>query len=119
MKREPSPRKSQDHLDEMIEDVNAKQRNTLWPDAMINGRSVDEFLWKGSPDAPLVQRIGAWIFGLTFMLLGIGLVEIDREIEPYRKSLALVVLGVVCFWIGVKVFWNGFRRRKRGAPKVD
>jgi hypothetical protein len=58
------------NTEKLIEDVSAKQRNTVWPDAMINSKGVDEFLWRGSPDAPLVQRIGAWIFGITFMFLG-------------------------------------------------
>lgn len=95
-----------------LEDAKQKQSNTLWPDAFRNSRSVDEFLWKGSPDAPLVQRIGACIFGLTFMLSGVGFVEIDREITPDRKSIVLVIVGVLFFGAGLKVFLNGFRRRK-------
>ncbi len=104
---------------DLIDEIKAKQSNTVWPDTMTNSRGVDEFLWKGSPDAPLVQRIGAWIFGVTFVLLGIGFVEADREIAPDRKSLAFVILGVVYFLIGVKVFLNGFRRRKKTAEKTD
>jgi len=50
--------------EKLIEEARAKQSNTVWPDTLLNGRSVDEFLLKGSPDAPIVQRIGAWIFGL-------------------------------------------------------
>ena len=58
--------------DGVIEEIKAKQRNTAWPDTIVNSRGVDEFLWKGSSDAPLVQRIGAWIFGLTFVLGSVG-----------------------------------------------
>jgi hypothetical protein len=97
----------------LIEQTKAKQRNTIWPDTFQNGRSVDEYLWKGSPDAPLVQRIGAVIFGLFFMLMSVILVEADRETMPDRKSIAAVIVGIVFFGIGLKVFLNGFRRRKR------
>jgi hypothetical protein len=101
--------------EQVVEEIKAKQRNTLWPDALLNSRSVDTYLWKGSPDAPLVQRVGAGIFGITFMLLGAGLIEVDREITPDRKSIAAVILGVIFFGVGLKVFLNGFRRRKKKA----
>src|ERR1700760_4352253 len=97
----------------LIEEIKAKQRNIVWPDTLRNGGSVDEFLWKGSSDASLVQRIGAWVFGFTFMLLAIALIEVDRETSPDRKSIAFVILGVAFFGVGLKMFLNGFRRRKR------
>src|SRR5262249_36765012 len=99
--------------EKFIEEVRAKQSNTVWPDALLNGRSVDEFLWKGSQNAPLVQRIGAGIFGLTFMLLGAGLIEIDREHTPDRKSLVFVIVGVAFVLVGLKVFVNAFRHKGR------
>lgn len=98
--------------EKLIEEVRAKQRNTLWPDTLLNGRSVDEYLWRGSPNAPLVQRIGACIFGLLFMFGGAMFVEADREATPDRKSLVPVIVGVAFFLIGLRVFFNGFRRRK-------
>jgi len=104
--------------EKLVEEVRAKQSNTVWPDTLLNGRSVDEFLWKGSPDAPLVQRIGAWIFGLFFMFGGAVFVEADRETTPDRKSLVVVIVGVAFFLIGLKVFFNGFRRRKGGNVKT-
>jgi hypothetical protein len=55
-------------LDELIDETRAKQRNVVFPDTVRNARSVDAFLWRGSPDAPLVQRIGAWLFGSMFVL---------------------------------------------------
>jgi hypothetical protein len=103
----------------LIEEIEAKQRNTVWPDTLENGRSVDAFLWKGSADAPLVQRIGAWIFGFTFMLLAVALIEVDRETTPDRKSIAFVILAVLFFGVGLKVFLNGFRRRKRNTESAE
>lgn len=106
----------------VIEETNRKQRNTVWPDTMLNGRNVDEFLWKGSPDAPLVQRIGACIFGVVFMLGGVGMIESVREMSPDRKSPASVFVSVLIALLfvlgGLKVFMNGFRRLKGTARKT-
>jgi hypothetical protein len=92
----------------LIEEIKTKQRNTLWPDALINSRGVDEFLWKGSPDAPLVQRVAAWLFGVAFILCGIGWL-----VAAYKKEWwGICLLSVVWFFVGVRVFLNGFRRRR-------
>jgi len=97
----------------LIERIKVKQKNTVWPGPLINSRGVDEFLWKGSADAPLVQRIGAWIFGLTFIVIGIGIVDVG-----YRKqSWWDIVFSVVWFLLGGKVFLNGFKRHKTKASK--
>ena len=53
-----------------IRDIRRKQRNVIWPEALHNSRSIDEFLWKGSSNPSLVQRIGAWLIGLVLRLLG-------------------------------------------------
>jgi hypothetical protein len=92
----------------LVEEIEAKQRNIDWPDAMKNSSSVDEFLWKGSPDAPLVQRMGAWIFGLTFMLMGLCLFDIAYE----KQDRACGIFSLLPFFLGVKVFLNGFRKHK-------
>lgn len=116
MENDPKPQQ------QLIEEVSRKQRNIVWPDTMVNGRSVDEYLWKGSPDAPLVQRVGAWLFGLTFMLLATALIEATRE-SPERGSPAsailVVFIAVLFFLVGLKVFINGFRLRKRNTQKID
>ena len=97
----------------IIEDIEDKQRNTVWPDAMINSKGVDEFLWKGSPDAPLVQRIEAWIFGSLFILIGLGWAAAAYE----RHWLPIAVLSIAWFLIGGKVFLNGFRKRRPQRSK--
>lgn len=109
MKSDPEPSQR------VLEEIKTRQKNTIWPDTLLNGRSVDEFLWKGSADAPLVQRVGACIFGATFMLLAVALIEADREASPDRKSIAFVILAVLFFGVGLKVFVNGFRRRRKVA----
>jgi hypothetical protein len=93
---------------DLIRVVEAKQRNVVWPDMLRNSAQVDGFLWKGAPDAPLVQRIGAWIFGVTLMAIGLGLFDVAY----HRPSWLFGAASIAVFLIGAKVFWNGFRRRK-------
>lgn len=47
-------------------ELEARQRNTVWPDTLRNNLLVDNFLWKGSPHASTIQRIGLALFGLLF-----------------------------------------------------
>jgi hypothetical protein len=95
-----------DH-ESVIEEIEAKQKNTVWPDTLRNSRSVDAFLWKGDPGAPLVQRMGAWIFGLFFILAGLGWVDVAYE----KESIVFGVLSIGWFLVGAKIFLNGFRKR--------
>jgi hypothetical protein len=94
-----------------IDELKAKQRNTVWPDPLVNSRGVDEFFWKGSPDAPLIQRIGAWLFGLFFLAGGLSLLMIARE----RRSWLVLMMSAAGFLLGARVFFNGFRRGRAKA----
>jgi hypothetical protein len=94
-----------------IKGVRARQRNVVWPDALLNGRAVDVFLWRGSVKPPLVQRIGAWLIGAVFILDGLGLVGFARE----WKSRYLVCLALACVLLGIRVFRNGFGKREPTA----
>ena len=81
---------------------------------MKNSRGVDEFLWKGAPNAPLVQRIGAWIFGIMFLLFGIVFLDIAHKMHsPFDLVIALAF-----FALGTRVCLNGFRRSD-GKPPDD
>jgi len=99
-------RDAQDHL---IQDVTARQKNTLWPDAMVNSSSVDALLWRGSPNATKVQRIGIAIWGLCFACLGaVG------ELGAYEKhELFLLLFGLPWLALGTKIFLNAFKRNPR------
>lgn len=37
-------------LDDFLEESRQRQRNVVFPDTVRNARSVDAFLWKGSPN---------------------------------------------------------------------
>ena len=53
-----------------LEELRRRQRNTLWPDTFANSRVFYTLLWKGSPDATLVQRIGMGLLGVIYLLEG-------------------------------------------------
>lgn len=61
----------QHHLDKFIDETRASQRNIVFPDTVRKARSVDAFLWRGSPHPSLVQSIAAWIIGLVFIGIGV------------------------------------------------
>ena len=110
MKR-PSEHKD---LDEFIGDIKSKQQNLVWPGAWVNATRVDRFLWKGSANPTLVQRVAAWMFGLVFV--GFGL-EFFAFAVRFRYSFASVLVAVTlaCGFAlaGIKIFLNGFPKRGR------
>jgi hypothetical protein len=92
------------------DDVRARQRNTVWPDTLRNGRVVDSFIWKGSPDATLVQRIGVALFGLLFLCPALLLVRfgvLEPGPAPFRTFMLLFALPWVA--IGCRLLGNAFR----------
>jgi hypothetical protein len=101
----------------LVEEIRARQRNTVWPDTRVNGSAVDAFLWKGSPNPTLVQRIGAWILGLFFALIGILLIGAIEERAPDAGNWLGVVAGLAFIALGGKVFRNGLRHRTVTPPK--
>jgi len=91
-----------------IDEIRQKQRNIVFPDTVRNARSVDAFLWRGSPNPTMVQRIGAWLFGLT--LIGGGVLFLDLA----RTDGALVFLiAALLLLLGARVCRNGFPRNPK------
>jgi hypothetical protein len=93
----------------VIEEVKARQRNIVFLDTVRNSRNVDAFLLRGDPNAPLVQRVGAWIFGLFFLLCGIACLGLALN----SHSWADIIYSIAGFLIGIKVLLSGFRRRRK------
>jgi len=94
-----------------IEDIHARQRNIVWPDTLRNSRKVDAFLWKGSPNATPVQRIGAWLFGLTFLGLGVNFFILAR----HAGSRLIGAVGLAGIFLGLRLCYNGSVRRRDGS----
>jgi hypothetical protein len=92
--------------DRLRQDFERRQRNTVWPDTVRNGRSVDAYLWKGSPDAPRVQRIGAFIWGAFFLSLGL-MFAFFAATAPFWPLYAVAVgFG----YVGCRMIRNTFLR---------
>jgi hypothetical protein len=100
---------SKKELDSYIESVKAGQRNTIWPDVLRGSRSVDEFLWKGARDAPLVQRIGAVILALAYLM--VALVFISMAVEQGKWFIG--AFAALLFLAGGWFMRNAFRRKEK------
>ena len=88
----------------------SRQKNTVWPDVPNNSRGVDEFLWKGSSNATRVQRVGAVIFGLFFIIAALAFGAMAAEVHSFM--LAAFALGWL--YVGIRVFSNS---RTKAAKK--
>jgi hypothetical protein len=104
---------------EIREDIEAKQRATVWPDTLRNGRSVDAFLWRGDPHAKPIQRAGLVVFGLTFLLLAIaiGSVPFDRGFpDGWVADFLMALIGLL---ISMRLFRNAFLGSKNSKREID
>lgn len=97
-------------LNSYLDEVRDRQRNTVWPDTLRHSRAVDEFLWRGSSTAPLVQRIGALVFALAYVLAGAGLGAVLFD----RREYGLLPVAALAWLIAGRVLMNAVRN-KRGS----
>lgn len=95
------------------DEVEAAQRNIVWPDTMRNGRLMDALLWRGSPEATTVQRVGIAVFGLLFLSMGLFFIF---SLAPELHSVLIAVFGVLASGLGIRVTLNAFRRKPK-LPK--
>jgi len=99
-------KRDETELDTYIESIKDRQSNLVWPDTMHNSRAVDEILWKGSRNAPLVQRIGIFIFAFVFVLAGLTVISMAIE----NKVWYLCALAAVIFMVAGRFIRNGMRK---------
>lgn len=95
----------------------ARQRNVIWPGFVGNGGLVDKFLIKGNPDAPIVQRVGACLFGLAVIVPGLVILSFaitDRSLFEVFMSLALIAFGGLMFLNGCR---HGRRKPERESGR--
>src|SRR5258708_4652298 len=100
-------------LDNLIDEPRARQRNIVFPDTVQNGRAVEVFLWKGSPNPTRVQRIAAWLFGLWFIGLGLAcspLAALARDEGDWFGFGAMILISPFGVLVGITTFRNGFPR---------
>ena len=98
------PHDDEEAEDGWISDLEAKQRNFVWPDTMRNSRGVDVLFFKGDPKAPMVQRIGCWVFGISmFFITATSTAELLDS-----KSAAWAIMALASGGFGGWVFSRGF-----------
>jgi len=85
-------RTEREPMDSVIDDLKAKQRNLTWPDVLRGNRSVDEFLWKGARDAPMVQRIGAIILAVAYLAVALFFIDWTSNGGGWLSGLLSLVL---------------------------
>jgi hypothetical protein len=98
---------------DFIEEIKAKQRNTVWPEMLANSRAVDSLAFLGDRNATPVQRIGIGLFGAFFVLAGIAFIGIGRDLHsilPFLVSFVAFLLGGLVLFNAVRGMWS----RKRG-----
>ena len=89
---------SKKELDSYIESVKDRQKNVLWPDVLRGGRSVDELLWKGARDAPMVQRIGVVILALAYVMVAAVFISMAVEQGSWLAGGSAAILFGVGGW---------------------
>jgi hypothetical protein len=72
---------------DFIEEIKAKQRNTVWPEMQENSQGVDSLIFLGDRNATPVQRIGIELFGTFFVLAGIAFIGIGRDLHSIAPFL--------------------------------
>jgi len=97
-------------FEQVREEMEAKQKATVWPDTLRNGLSVDAFLWKGDPHAKPVQRAGLIIFALTFLLLAIAMLSAFIAKRSEDGSFLGLLLSLGSFLISIRLLRNAFLR---------
>jgi hypothetical protein len=101
-------RKKKHSIEELVHEVEFKQRNTTWPDAMINASRVDEVLWKGSRHITKVQRVGVASLGIALVLGGICIPgSIDITQEGWWIGIPIATGFIL---VGCKLLWNSIRK---------
>jgi len=101
---------------DLVNDIKGRQQNIVWPSPLRNSRAVDAFLWRGSPKPTVVQRIGAWLFGLTFV--GFGLLPLLMVWhETISGALVMIAMGSAALLLGIKICRNAFAKTGRTPPR--
>jgi hypothetical protein len=100
-------------FDRIREEAEAKQRGILWPDMVRQGRSVDEFLWKGDQRAKPVQRIALVLYGTLFLVLASVCVAVGWRQDDWLVRVIAIAIGCLAGIGGVRFMRNAFRHVAR------
>lgn len=96
----------QRQLDSLLDDMKTAQRNTIWPTTLRGGKAIDEYLWRGAKNAPLIQRVGAVILAMAY--LAVALFFISFATNGGGVLAALFAFALVA--VGARIVWSANRR---------
>lgn len=68
-----------DKLQRMMDELEAKQQNILWPQSLKNGRNVNTFLWKGAEKPTASMRLGAFLIGTVYLIAAVSFCAVAAE----------------------------------------
>jgi phosphotransferase system glucose/maltose/N-acetylglucosamine-specific IIC component len=97
-------------FEEIRDEIEAKQRTLLFEDGLNAGKSVDEFLWKGDPNAKPIQRAGLMVFAITFWFLGVVMIAIGWARDEGLACLVTSLVGLASVLISIRLLRNAFLR---------
>jgi len=100
-------------FEQIREDIEARQRNTVWPDTVRNSAIIDAFLWKGDPNAKPVQRIGLIILALFFLLFCLFLITVPFQKNFEDGSSIVFFAALIPFLVAMRLLRNAFLRPSR------
>ena len=106
-------------LEQIREDVAARQRATVWPDTLRNGVTIDSFLWKGDPNAKPVQRAGLVIFALAFLFIVAFMVATPFAKNFEDGSIICFFAAVIPLVISARLLRNAFLRPPKHRSDSD
>lgn len=98
-------------MPETADQLRNRQENLTWPNYVVNSRGADQILFKGVENPTLVQRIAAWLFGLTYIAIGFGFWAITLTME--QNSWVMWILAGIMWVLGSWVCYNGSRNRRK------
>jgi hypothetical protein len=110
-------------FEQIRQETEDKQKNTLWEDGLRNGKSVDEFLWKGDLNAKPIQRAGLVVFAMMFWFGGV-FITADfwskySDNESFLGCFFGSLIGLAFVALSIRLFFNAFRRKKRNTDEPD
>jgi hypothetical protein len=89
-----------------------RQRNIVFPDTVRNDRLVNELLWKGSPHAARVQRIGIALIAIAPLTIAATFIYMGWYDDPPNSLSELfgVLVAVPFIYVAFRLLRNAFLR---------
>jgi hypothetical protein len=106
-------------LEEIREEIEAKQKSVLFDNGLRASRSVSDFLWKGDLNAKPIQRAGLVVFGLMSFLPTIFAFVAFEEKHSEGRSVFGFLFGLCLMMISIRFFRNALLRSPKHQVKKE